>query len=356
MSHWRVGPEGVQDSDRQLNLVRDGISKIDDTQLQELLIEAHDSSLEIVVVLPLLEHSPLLERLELPYIHYDDTLSKIAHILGDKGRSRLKHLKLGYLVEEEKGLHDLFRVTGSESSSDINGFTGSNDGLQLLETETLNGFNRKLIEFLPRYFSKSLTVLNMDKSGLPIHLLAEGLNRLPNLKSLRTGVAFGVIEAESDLDSTFQTSWNCLGLTKLDFRVHCDGDSHRNYNPDWRESKEHRILEYLFSQIDRLTKLEEWSLESSMHVLALDNGYLGQLAGLTQLRVLDLSLYRGQLSTKNAKWMIEHWTRLSRFEVSRSFIPGWSPASDKVRPHNSVIKELQSRRPWIQIVFGDIEI
>ncbi|KAF9346143.1 hypothetical protein BGX26_002365 [Mortierella sp. AD094] len=351
----RMGSKGKQNPHKKLTLARDAIHEMSDTQLQELSIYLYEE-VEPAVILPLLERSPLLERLELPQLHSRDALNQIAHILQAKERSRLKHLHLGSISTDEKVFDELFRAVGCDiNAGHSDRFFKEESGLLSFKVDFWPEPARPVLKFLPRYLASTLADLNLGRFYFPIQLIADILHRLPNLKSLVTGMPLEPDEAD-DIDALSQMPWSCFRLTKLHLCIRSRGVSGRIYIPDWRDLKSRRSIEYLFSQIGKLTELEELGIGANVDLLVLEDGYLGQLAELKRLRRLDLRSYRGQLFTENVRWMIEHWKRLSCFVVSFSFIPHWFQGSGQARPYNSAIEELLSRRPRIQIMMEEVEL
>ncbi|KAF8966862.1 hypothetical protein BGZ46_000278 [Entomortierella lignicola] len=349
----RGNKRGKQIPEKKLVLAKENMCKMADTRLQELEIDFYRSELESVIVAPLIEHSPLLVRLKLPDLHDRDMLYQIAHILQNKERARLTDLRLDSIGNNGRIYEELFRSVGNGGSKDHKEQITNREGLRSLSVEFYPESDKPVIKTLPQYFADTLVDLNLGRFSFPIQIIVDILHRLPNLRSLMTGVPLEPDEVIGyDMNATLQTPWSCLGLTKLNLNLRSRGLSSRAYQPDWEDPNSHRSMEYLFSQVGRLVELEELRIAANVDLLALEQGCLNHLTGLKRLKVLDLESYRGQLTAENVGWMIEHWERLCYFMVSFSFIPRWFPGCGQTRPFNSAIEELQSRKPWLQIAMG----
>ncbi|KAF9347479.1 hypothetical protein BGX26_001030 [Mortierella sp. AD094] len=132
-----------------------------------------------------------------------------------------------------------------------------------------------------------------------------------------------------EVQEMFQTPWSCVGLKKVVLNIAgfvpqspLDGNIH---------------LEYLISQTGRLSDLEEFSFETSAHILTQEYGFLDRLTELKRLRILDLGSYNFKISVEEVEWMLDYWTKLGHLIVRECNLPG------------PVIEVLRSKRPWIQI-------
>ncbi|KAF9206292.1 hypothetical protein BGZ49_002685 [Haplosporangium sp. Z 27] len=322
----RGNKRGKQIPEKKLVLAKENMCKMTDTRLQELEINFYRNELESVIVVPLIEHSPLLVRLKLPDLHDRDMLYQIAHILQNKERARLTDLRLGSIGDNGRIYEELFRSVGNGGSKDHKEQITNREGLRSLSVEFYPEFDKPVIKTLPQYFADTLVDLNLGRFSFPIQIIVDILHRLPNLRSLMTGVPLEPDEVIGyDMNATLQTPWSCLGLTKLHLNLRSRGLSSRAYQPDWEDPNSHRSMEYLFSQVGRLVELEELRIAANVDLLALEQGCLNHLTGLKRLKILDLESYRGQLTAENT------------------------------HPFNSAIEELQSRKPWLQIAMGGVE-
>ncbi|KAF9350649.1 hypothetical protein BGX26_011218 [Mortierella sp. AD094] len=340
-----------QDPMAELALMKELMQETGDTQYREISIFLN-GGLELEVTLALLDHSPLLERLELPEVLTDTNEVRIyqtAHVLRSKDRSRLKHLGLCVELDDDAALVELLATVGYDSANH-GGRIDEEEGLQSLHLDLRASYSETLCEFMPRYFAKSLVNLSLKSfcaSPRGIEIVEDILSGLPNLLSLNVEVLVELVDVkEFDIEAIYQTSWKCVGLRKMNFGI--DGSS---YAP---KIKDDLALDYIFTQIGQLPMLEELSIDISFHVLERRHGYLDLLAGLKRLKVMDFSAYRAHLSIKDVKWMLEQWTSLDRLIVNQWIVPG--PKTGNRRSQNPVIKLIRSIRPRIQIMMDGEEL
>ncbi|KAF9201957.1 hypothetical protein BGZ49_007849 [Haplosporangium sp. Z 27] len=347
----------AHDLKKQIALAHDAMSKMEDTQFREISIRPSSGDMESVLLLPLIERSPLLERLDIFHIRSQDVFHKLSRLLRTRERSRLRYLSIGSIVKDEKSMDELFRTVGYDSNTDHGYVYGDNSGLQSLAIRTWQEPDQLIIKSLPQYFSKSLMELDLGFSELPTQLIMDILHRLPQLKSVILGILLTNDDlSDSDIMGMTGTPWSCTGLKKLDLRIrNCINDT-AQFNSTSTNPSDPRLLEIVFSQIGGLSQLEDWRLSTSLKLLTLENGHLHQLTGLRRLRELDLTSYDSEVAVEDVKWMINHWGRLGRFMVGSTFFPICFSNTDKAHPQNKVIEELLSSRPWIQIVIGNSEI
>jgi len=120
---------------------------------------------------------------------------------------------------------------------------------------------------------------------------------LPCLLTVRAG-----IDEQRDLHDILplDKDWKCVGLRSLRLNL-------RNVHG----SIENGCMGYVFLQIGKLRSLEELGLESELDMYRKKHGYLEQLAGLKQIKILDLSnTNRKELGDQEAFWISENWPKL----------------------------------------------
>ncbi|KAF9995240.1 hypothetical protein BGZ79_011076 [Entomortierella chlamydospora] len=347
------------------------MSRMQPTKIRELSVTLSSEKQEYAILPALLERCPLLENLRMEMVRHPNTLSQVRHVLELGKCPRLKSVRLGWVVSYETREEDilaLLRIIGSGSTNgDDFGDNGDPDGLENLTWE-VNGtplkrggletfgldstfpFNRTWAEALTHHHANTLTVLDlMNLRQIPIDLVVSLVSGLPELQSLMVAIWLR-FEGTPDTDTLLNTQWSCLGLKTLKLGIQLSGDfttevTHRSGNGSLGDL----CMGYLFSQIGRLTKLEEWGLSTWIDILSIENGYLSWLPQLKQLRGLNLRQYpNGTIGAVEAEWMMEHWTKLVHVKMYTG--RGLRKLCDTEESRLHAAKRVfLAKKPWMRI-------
>ncbi|KAG0018620.1 hypothetical protein BGZ80_006950 [Entomortierella chlamydospora] len=347
------------------------MSRMQPTKIRELSVTLSSEKQEYAILPALLERCPLLENLRMEMVRHPNTLSQVRHVLELGKCPRLKSVRLGWVVSYETREEDilaLLRIIGSGSTNgDDFGDNGDPDGLENLTWE-VNGtplkrgglgtfgldstfpFNRTWAEALTHHHANTLTVLDlMNLRQIPIDLVVGLVSGLPELQSLMVAIWLR-FEGTPDTDTLLNTQWSCLGLKTLKLGIQLSGDfttevTHRSGNGSLGDL----CMGYLFSQIGRLTKLEEWGLSTWIDILSIENGYLSWLPQLKQLRGLNLRQYpNGTIGAVEAEWMMEHWTKLVHVKMYTG--RGLRKLCDTEESRLHAAKRVfLAKKPWMRI-------
>ncbi|KAF9171926.1 hypothetical protein BGX21_007798 [Mortierella sp. AD011] len=331
-------------------LTKEFFRDIGDMQCKDISISV-DCSLELDVILGILDHTPLLERLGLLTTLTENegaSVRQIAQVLRSKHRSKLKHLSLDIETDDDSAVVQLLAAVGYDGANH-DGQINNEGGLLSLHLSLGTSDAERLCEFVPRYFATSLVNLDLfSYCSTPngIEIIGNILSGLPNLLSLKVGLFMDLVDIQVfDIDAIYQKSWKCVGLRKMSLEV--GGYT----NPP---KKDDLALDYILSRIAQLPMLEELSIEIGTPVLAKECGYLNYLVGLKRLKVLDLSKYKANLSIKDVEWMLLHWTSLdclimNEYQISK-------PKAGSRRSKNPIVQLIRSKRPSIRVIMDGAEL
>ncbi|KAG0366199.1 hypothetical protein BGZ54_005675 [Gamsiella multidivaricata] len=344
-------PYSQGDDRKQCLLAKRVMEQMLDTRIRRLSIRVSLASQESAILIPLLERCPLLERLEVDWLHHPDTLGQIIDVLRRRKCPLLKHALLGAVLRfdaAEGQFAELISALGSGERVDEtirnngcdHGYRGY--GLHTFTVESILPFEQQSALALTRHHSQTMTVLDlMSLRELRIQLFVGMMEGLPRLQRLMAAVWLGhKQDGGPGMDTVFKTQWSCLGLTEL--RLGLQLSEEVRLEPDHRPgnlSVADQYIGYMFSQIGRLTQLKECNLTSGVNLLDLEKGYLTHLIKLKQLRGLNLRRCTScKLSVDVAQWMLDHWPRLIYLVV---FAFEWPLDAGKA--------VLQEKRPWMQV-------
>ncbi|KAF9107133.1 hypothetical protein BGX27_008869 [Mortierella sp. AM989] len=320
-----------------------------DIHIQHLSINIDLSLFEADILIPLLERTFALKTLELQHIHSSETMRQVEHILKDEKRPRLEYLRIGGVIVDTKFTPSTYGFCGSRDSIvSPGGVKGPETAFKLEGSPSMSD---PFFRDLPLYFKDAITVFYALSNRISIHSLAILLSQLPNLRSatidLESKIGFEVDGVT--LESVFSTPWICLDLKILVMYFDYARPPEDGGYLIWESYVGPRCLEYIFSQIGRLTQLQDWSIHTRVSVLSLRTGYLHLLSGLKQLRLLDLSSYANgsDISLEEAKWMLKNWEKLETLLV-KSATDGRNAKLRKNIKKN-VLDEIKRLRPELRI-------
>jgi hypothetical protein len=164
---------------------------------------------------------------------------------------------------------------------------------------------------LIKYHSHSLTRLGLHESWLPFETF---VNLMVGLPCLQTFAAMIIDETpDGNDDIPLNRHWECLGLRSLQLSL-CAWIYYGASHDGWMESFEKCALDYVFSEVAKLTSLRELRIRcSSFDMYSKNKGYLEQLAGLKKLEDLEVAHTKhNALGEDEAQWMVDNWPRLLR--------------------------------------------
>ncbi|KAF8924155.1 hypothetical protein BGZ58_002107, partial [Dissophora ornata] len=347
---WDIGEEERE----QCKSVQVTMEQMEDSQIRELGIRLSLAIQERAILLPLLERCPLLERLELKWLHDPQTLPQIIDILQARKCPRLKHVRVSSIVRSDAGeesVAGLIQALGYDGGDHEGSRDGGLGGLESFTVEAILPFERRCVQALIRCHARTLTVLDvMSLRQMKFEFFVGLVRGLPRLQSLKAAVWIWLRpDANADIDEALQTQWACLGLKELEIGLQMGDDvaidsNHRAGNGSLAD----RYMIYMFTQLGRLAVLEDWRLTSSADLLTLDKGYLRQLSGMRRLKGLNLRRCPNiKLGVKEAEWMLEHWKQLIHVKVYDGKL---AHSHDEYEwPLDAAKATLQARRPWISV-------
>ncbi|KAF9356904.1 hypothetical protein BGX34_009702 [Mortierella sp. NVP85] len=340
----------------QYNIAKRAMDQMPDTQIRELSICLSHAKQEPILLIPLLERCPLLTKLDLEWLRDRRTLGWVAEVLERQSFSQLKHVRLGALEdhgakdEEIAGLINALRLVRSNlmvrscSDNSDHDHVSMKGGLETFEVEAILPFEKHSVQSLIRCHAATLTVLDlMSLRQLKCQLFVDLMGSLPKLRTVMAPVWLGHTQ---DTDpSAFETPWMCVGIKDLELGLQLTGAA--SDHQAGSGSLTDQYIRYMFTQIGRLTELEEWKLVSWTELINVGVGYLDLLAGLKRLKCLDLRRCpNNRLDVKEAEWMLEHWTSLIQLFLYR----GRKRSARYIdMPHHHVKETLLSKRPWMRI-------
>ncbi|KAG0289455.1 hypothetical protein BGZ97_006463 [Linnemannia gamsii] len=211
---------------------------------------------------------------------------------------------------------------------------------------------------LGRYHGASLETLDFSQqTRFPAHLFLQLIRHCPRLRVLRCNIVLckehqGQTIDYSNLltihgkDASANNSggrnndWPFASTLKhLDLAVYRGSDLEIDSNYRLGDgSVSDRYIAYLYTQVARLTLLEEWRLGGWMMLLRMGWG-LDKLSNLKSLKILDLREHTFiRLSEEEVEWIAHNWTALVEI---------WGLRSPNLQP---IVQQLKSLRPMIQIL------
>ncbi|KAF9414059.1 hypothetical protein BGZ76_004941 [Entomortierella beljakovae] len=336
----------------------DSITFTHDTKIRKLYTRFISPVLQTSVLLPLLEHCPLLEELEWEYFTDNPSNSALLAIL--KKCPQIKNLRffndnhlgdIGDSTNLIRSLTDILSRSSQIKGAGAHGSLPNEIGINLkdISIDFPIVFCDESSRLFVQCLGSILTNLSLDRrAGVGIQFVGELLSGLPYLESLTAG-----IDAEIAVDTDFQlgTQWSCLLLRQLRLRVIVQRPTGKSlYN--WASSHRDMRLHYIFSQIGRLHMLNLFELGSPDGVLPLRMGYLNLLSGLKALETWDtFDSDMPALTISDAKWILKNWPKLSHIILREGTYKRWR-ASDHLDPNinkNNILDLFSAGHPFMRI-------
>ncbi|KAF9092355.1 hypothetical protein BGX29_010499 [Mortierella sp. GBA35] len=297
------------------------------SRIKDLGFRFDKNELESVILAPLLERCPQLESLSIWSISSDALLEELPELLADFC-PRLKRLGVGEIYGEDAEISQLIAGCGQRglqedepTSALVRPTTtavtkSSGTGLQSFKIlSMIDDFDEISVLALGRYHGASLSTLDFsNQTRFPTHLFLRLINQCPHLRVLRCNIELCKEHQSQPIDYTslFSQNWPFAATLKtLDLVVYRGSDLEIDSNYRHGDgSISDRYIDYLYTQVGRLHKLEEWHLGGWMILLKVDWG-LDKLAGLKGLKVLDVRQHTFIKWTKDEiEWMALNWTGL----------------------------------------------
>jgi hypothetical protein len=294
-------------------------------------------------------HVPNVERFHMPCIHGPVTeldLQELEEAIA-VGCPRLQHLSSGqWSIHEVDSSVSLIAALRSFLKS---GCLRSYTAHRYYEKDTESG---PVIKSLLSYHATTLEKIEFQEC---IHLNNQSILSLATTcKNLRTLRVNPGIEGSTSLRfQDVSTEWVCCDLTVLELFV-----DRRVVVPQGMAKVDivTHAMERFFSQVGRLTKLEELGLGSRMDLerggrklfakdLTLENGWLAELSGLKQLRHLRMySDYWSSMVQEDIEFMDTKWPKLEKISF------GCGDGYDRNVLQKDLWEGLKEMRPFIVYV------
>ncbi|KAK3823168.1 MAG: hypothetical protein J3Q66DRAFT_437577 [Benniella sp.] len=277
------------------------IQRMPEMRLRELSFSSDSHLVMENILQPLLERCPRIEKLDLGYETTDSTIWHLSKLLKENNFPRLRHLVAG--GGRVKGY---FQEAMAEVLSHVE------CGLESLEF--VDSPSEPVIQSLVQYHSR---MTKLDFSGYEISLwnLSDLMAGLPNLRSFESEVSSDYVRSSRDIP--FDQHWECVSLKNL--RLHLDGwDSSDTTEHERKGSRVRLFLDYMFSELAKLTRLQELFIECSLRNLFFKrHGYLTRLADLKQIKVFNFGKISDDRESgkEEALWMVENWPRLLEVHI-----------------------------------------
>ncbi|KAK3823166.1 MAG: hypothetical protein J3Q66DRAFT_397632 [Benniella sp.] len=276
------------------------IERMPEMRLCELSFRSDSDLVMENIHQPLLERCPRLERLDLGRIYQESILQHLSKALKDSKLPKLRHLNIKEVweVHLQEALADALRHVEC--------------GLESLVFRASP--SEPVIQSLVQYHSR---MTKLDFSGyecyeISLWDLSDLMAGLPNLRSFESKVNDD--DDHSSRDIPLEKHWECVSLKNLRLYLRLQGwGCNMSIKHVWEGSSGILFLDYLFSELAKLTRLQELFIECGLRDLFLKrHGYLTRLADLKQIKVFKFGeISDDQESGKEeALWMFENWPRL----------------------------------------------
>ncbi|KAF9358258.1 hypothetical protein BGX34_009001, partial [Mortierella sp. NVP85] len=320
--HWL--DEILEEEDEQeYKDAREAIRRMPPLRLCELSFSSLADVVEKNILQPLLERCPRMEKLHIADMCSGLTLEHLTKTLKENKLPELRHLIIGsYAVYDSPA--------------------------QKIYDDLLSSFPRGLESFgfsscvrgphfqpLIPHHSRSLTRLEIMNTSISFSMLSDLMTGLPCLRIVKAEIDQG--QYREDI-LPLNRDWKCVDMTNLQLDLGMWDIRFTITDPEWKESTEKACLDHVFSQVGKLKNLQVLNLGCDLNIYVSKHGYLKQLAGLKQLKILDLrnTLCAG-LRKQEALWMTKNWPKLVQVNEN-----GLTVAFKKT---------LRMKRPLIEIVF-----
>ncbi|KAK3823155.1 MAG: hypothetical protein J3Q66DRAFT_437568 [Benniella sp.] len=303
---------------------REAIRRMPPMRLRELTFNSYTEFVEEYILQSLFERCPRVEKLHVVGMCSRSTLEHLTKTLKENKLPELRHL----ILESFEVYSPKDKLFDELMSSITHG----------LESFGFDGYGEnQLVRFLIPYHSRSLTRLDLINAPITLSMLSDLMTGLPCLRTVKAQIAQN--QYSGDI-LPFNRDWRCVDMTTLQLDLRMWDIRFIITDPEWKESTEKACLDHVFSQVGKLKSLQLLNLGCDIAMYVKKHGYLEQLAGLKQLKILDLTntLCAG-LGKQEALWMVENWPKL--LQVNEKGLP------------EVFKKTLRMKRPLLEIVFID---
>ncbi|KAF9159957.1 hypothetical protein BGX20_002726 [Mortierella sp. AD010] len=294
-------------------VAKDQFTQMRDTNIRELAILPSGTGKHQLIIAPLIERCPLLEKLTLEGLT-DKTILDITAVLKSGRCNLLKEVVSSRMLSgyNRKYMEDLLCSVGFVT--DITTSSGRNGGGGLeAYTQRISALWSEAL--IPRH---SQTLARLTLAGNALYTLKSMIAivyGLPRLQMLRMRISLSSVP-EKDLDwaGQLQNRWVCADdMIDLALKIDVPHTFKSVLDPMWKGSAVDQDFEWLFSRIGQLRVLRYLELDCERDLLSLSNEleYLDKMTELKQLRELIFySASPGLVSAYEAEWMIVYWPRL----------------------------------------------
>ncbi|KAF9143987.1 hypothetical protein BGX30_014182 [Mortierella sp. GBA39] len=374
---WRHGSDEVKDSDTEDENEPNSHGDDDDdghhhcpsfhsalqpcgqlrqSHVKDLSLSFNHYELDLALIVPLFQRCPDLESLSLWSISEDSLLDQLSVQLR-KFCPRFRSLGVGGIHAEDTEISQLIAGCSrtihhvdeelSTTATPTTKITGLQEFRILSQIEDLDEISTLA---LGRYHGASLETLDFSQqTRFPAHLFLRLIKHCPRLRTLRCNIELRKEHQDQTIDysallstqsNNINNDWPFAATLKcLDLAVYRGSDLEIDSNYRHGDgSISGQYIAYLYTQVARLTHLEEWCLGGWMMLLRLDWG-LEKLSGLKSLKVLDLREHTFiRLSEEEVEWIADNWT---------SLVEVWGLKSPNLQP---IVQQLKALRPMIEIL------
>ncbi|KAF9901056.1 hypothetical protein EC991_006567 [Linnemannia zychae] len=308
---------------------------------------------------PLLKRCPDLESLSLWKVDSSQMLYELSGLLR-RFCPRFKSLGLGVMDAGERGVEHLLVACSGKMTLTTDVVTERRrEGLESFRILAQNDIGEISTLALGKYHGDSLESLDFaQQTRFPAHLFLQLLKHCRRLRVLKCNIEFCMeyegqiidystlfsVSTPTDTPTTGNASndsgWPFAStLTFLDLTVYRGSDLEIDSNFRHGDgSISDQFIAYLYTQLARLTRLQEWHLGGWMVLLRIGWG-LEMLSGLKSLKVLDVREHTFvRWTEEDVTWMAENWTGL--LEI-------WGVKGPHLQP---VVQRLKALRPTIEIL------
>ncbi|KAG0013736.1 hypothetical protein BGZ80_010888 [Entomortierella chlamydospora] len=296
-------------------------TQMKDTNIRDLAIFPSGTGKHQLIIAPLIERCPLLEKLTLEGLT-DETILDITAVLKSGRCYLLKEVVSSRMLSgcNRKYMEDLLCSIGFATNITTSSGRNGGGGLEAY-TQRISGLWSAAL--IPRY---SQTLARLVLAGNALYGLKSMIAivyGLPRLQMLTIRISLSSVP-EKDLDWTglLQNRWACADdMIDLALKIDVPHTFKSVLDPMWKGSVVDQTFEWLFSRIGQLRMLRYLKLDCERDLLSLRNEpkYLGKMTELKQLReLLFYSESPGLVSAEEAEWMIENWPRLINVVISEN--------------------------------------
>ncbi|KAF9342865.1 hypothetical protein BGX34_007529, partial [Mortierella sp. NVP85] len=268
------------------------IERIPQMRLCELVLSSIPGIVMENIVHPLLERCPRMEKLHLRWVCALRTLEHLAKTLKENKLPTLRHLN----------------YAGEQLDRDAFDKVVSHIACGLVSLKLRGDEGCVAAPSLIQYHFRSLTSLKISFL-ISLWTLSDLMAGLPCLRTVRVSIYINR-DDENAGARPFDKDWKCVDLRNLELYT----TLYTRYNignHGRKECFEKKWVDYVFSQVGKLRSLQKLDFGCRLDVYRKKHGYLEQLAGLKQLKVLDLTnTDYGKFGKQEALWMAENWPKL----------------------------------------------